>query len=165
MFSGGNRKTKHVNATRRFSDFEKLHLYFRYIVGKSVPLMVPKLPNKHAIQDYMEFEEDSKAEFLNERKEDLEIYLNLLVENECIRDDPVLKQFLEEGPTDKLDEEINKANFKIPSSAPEKAYYIIKKTINSVKSIFDNFNAPAIEVDPGLKSKIEKIERIKSSMS
>lgn len=103
-------------------------------------------------------------DFFNERKEDLEIYLKLLVESEVIRESPILKEFLEEGQIDKLEEEISKANLNIPSSAPEKAYLAIKKTFNSVKNMFENFNAPVLEIDPSLKSKIEKIEKIKATM-
>ena len=76
----------------------------------------------------------------------MEIYLRLLVECEGVRDDPILKQFLEEGSVDKLEEEIAKANLKIPTSAPEKAYYVIKKTFVRVRGLFEGFNTPAVEV-------------------
>ena len=81
MLSGTNRITKHSNASRRYSDFEKLHIYIKYKFSGSKMVILPKLPSKHGIHEMIDIWEESKAEFFNERKEDLEIYLNLLVEN------------------------------------------------------------------------------------
>lgn len=52
--------TKHVDTMRRYSEFEKLHLYFKYIYSKDKFVILPKFPGKHGIQDMIEFDEVSK---------------------------------------------------------------------------------------------------------
>lgn len=44
-------------------------------------VMLPKLPEKHSLQDQLkDYDEQSRIQFCEERKEDLEIYLNMLAE-------------------------------------------------------------------------------------
>jgi len=71
-FSGSNN-----DVSRRYSDFFRLHSYllhtFCMYSREGVPvMMLPKLPEKHSLQDQLkEFDEQSRSLFNYERKEDL----------------------------------------------------------------------------------------------
>lgn len=69
-----------------------LNKYAKYDSKDSKMVLLPKLPDKHSLQDLIkDYDEYSRKQFWHERKEDLEIYLNMLIENDKIRDSKIMK--------------------------------------------------------------------------
>ena len=144
-----------------------MHIYFKQIfdtLGRFV--LFPKLPGKHGLQDrILGLDENARREFDNERKEDLEIYLNLLIEIDKARDDSILKEFLTQTPLNDLNKEIEKARLNVPHNAPEKVIQAVQQTFQSVYKIFESWNVPNVPIEDSLKEKITKIEEIKVAMN
>jgi hypothetical protein len=96
-----------------------LNKYAKYENKDSKIVLLPKLPEKHSIQDRIkEYDEYNRKQFWYERKEDLEIYLNILIENDKIRDSKVMKEFLGPSELDELNKQISQLQIVTPNTKP-----------------------------------------------
>ncbi|KRX02712.1 Phox homologous domain [Pseudocohnilembus persalinus] len=79
---------------RRYTDFLALH---QHLLKQYQGHIIPKLPPKHSIENKVQQavgDYGYTQQFLNERRENLEIFLQLIYGNKNFKDDIILKNFL-----------------------------------------------------------------------
>lgn len=164
-FSGSNN-----DVFRRYSDFYRLHCfllhtYCSYAAENAPIMLLPKLPDKHSLQDQLkEFDEHSRSQFNQERKEDLEIYLNMLAENEEIRSNDRFKEFLNSSELEDFNKHVENLHIVVPITKPEKVIHAVKTTLNSIYKYWENWKLPALDIPDALAKKLIRVNKIRSTL-